>query len=353
MRYKENAGTEILATMGPSLGDETQIRHACSLGAENFRIHMGVRKNLCYQYFANVRAVEEKIHQHLSVLLDLPTAKPRIGKIRDFRPVTGERYVFSPASVTDDDKVLPLNALDKIYKALKPGHRINFSDGKVLFSIVSVNNMEVTAECTKSCTDLVSNISSCVFPDSDAVFDLFCDGDYDLFMRLRNSNLFPDWVAISFADDCSRINEVKNIVCDVWNSNVKIMAKIETVKGLQNFQKILDCVDGIMVARGDLLSFVEPYKLPHIQQTLVQMTRTATKTSVVATEMLEQFSEKGVVSRPELTDIATAVRQGASAVMLSKESANSIRAFDCISLMKQIINYEEAQKKNGSSKILA
>ena len=347
MYYSQIGTTEILATMGPSLCEEKHILQASSLGVTNFRVHMGVRKEHCFQYFQNVRTVESRINKHFDILLDLPTKKPRVGRMNNIKPIIDQEYIFSPQESSESDNIIPLKGLRELNGELAPGQRINFSDGKVIFCITEVLGNEIKAVCTKSASYIYSELSSCVFPDSDVFFDLFFDSDLELMKKLKQNNLCPDWVAISFADDCSRINQVKDVIRSLWTDKVRFMAKIETAKGWKEFHQILDCVDGTMVARGDLLSFIEPYMLPYIQKELVRLTRQAEKTTVVATEMLERFADTGVVSRPELTDIATAVRQGASAVMLSVESSNCSRAFECMELMGKIIEFEEKHNNGG------
>lgn len=348
MRYSEHNNVEILATMGPTLYKKTQIIQAVRLGAVNFRIHMGVRKQNCYQYFANVRMAETALSKHIEVLLDLPTAKPRVGKMNPIKPVPGMQYTIKMIEEADAENVIPVKALENLKSGLMPGQRIVFSDGKMVFQIMEISSDGVSAKCTFSSSTLIPGISSCVFPDSDVTFELFEQDDLSLLGNMSDGGLRPDWIAISFADDPERIGAVKEIVRSLWDPKVKIMAKIESKKGLKNFQSVLNCVDGVMVARGDLLAFVEPFKLPRIQQELIDKTRAAGKTSVVATELLEQFARTGMVTRPELTDIAVAVRQGASAVMLSVESSNCLRANECIALMNQIIRYEEERLKSGT-----
>lgn len=348
MQYSEHHSVEILATMGPTLYEKSQIIQAVRSGATNFRIHMGVRKKHCYQYFTNVRAAEASLKKHIEVLLDLPTAKPRVGKMIPMKPIPGKQYTIKMVEESDTERVIPLKALENLKSGLIPGQRIVFSDGKMVFIITEILPDGVSAKCTFSSSEFIPSISSCVFPDSDVTFDLFEKDDLSLLGSMRDGGLRPDWIAISFADDPERIGTIKEIVHSLWDPKVKIMAKIENKKGLRDFQNVLDCVDGVMVARGDLLACLEPFMLPRIQQELIQKTRAAGKISVVATELLEQFARTGMVIRPELTDIAVAVRQGASAVMLSVESSNCPRANDCITLMYQIIRYEEEGLNSGT-----
>lgn len=347
MKYSDEINTEILATMGPTLGEKKQILKAVELGVDNLRIHMGVRARDRFQYFVNAREVEKELCKHIDILIDLPTAKPRVGKMKNFKPSDGDIFKIIDAEIACQDFIIPLRGLSKLLCELKVGERIVFSDGKLVFKIVDLKDDELFVRCINANCELISEISSCVFPDSTIEFELFEWDDLELLQKMKNRSLCPDWIAISFASGIKQINRVKEVIRGLWDQDIKFMAKIESKIGLENFSEILDSVDGIMVARGDLLAFVEPYVLPSIQQKLVRETRKKGKTVVVATEMLEKFAESGIIYRPELSDIALAVRQGANAVMLSVESSNCIRSEECILLMNKIVSYERAQYKNG------
>lgn len=352
MNYEKHCNTEILATMGPTLGNKSQIIRAVETGVSNLRIHMGVRARDRVQYFKEARAAELILGTHIDVLVDLPTSKPRVGKMLSFAPAVGTQYKIKMIDETKEDNVIPLLGIHRIIRKLEIGQKIVFSDGKIVFTVIDISHDEILVECVFSCSKLYSQISSCVFPDCEVEFDLFDQDDIPVLHKMKDSMLRPDWVAVSFASGKKRIEEAKDVIYSIWDSKVKIMAKIESRKGLENYQEILTCVEGIMVARGDLLSFVQPYMLPNIQQVLMQEAVAASKTTVVATEMLEQYSQSGNISRPELSDIALAVRQRASAVMLSVESSNCERALECINLMKEIVFFEREQINNERKLII-
>lgn len=347
MIFSDEMNTEILATMGPTLGLKSQLITAMNLGVSNFRIHMGVRSRDRCQYFLNVREAEKVIGKHVEVLIDLPTAKPRVGIMKSVKPSVGDVYKVIESNCTDKELTIPLIGIKKLLGGLNKGDRVVFADKKIVFRIVKKNDREIFMKCVCANANLVSQISSCVFPDSEVEFDIFDQDDLVVLKRMKKHMLYPDWIAISFASGVQQINAIKEVVGGLWGERIRYMAKIESKKGLQNIDEIIKNVDGIMVARGDLLSFIEPYALPYIQQSLVNRARKYRKAVVVATEMLEHFSSTGIIHRPELSDIALAIRQGASAVMLSVESANSSRVEECITLVKNLIMYEKEQVKNG------
>ncbi len=235
---------------------------------------------------------------------------------------------------------IAVNGFESVINLLKENDRIFFRDGKIQLRVKDINLAErkVSALCYNSTTDLRTNCS-CVFPDTDIIYQPIVDLDIQALERLRKSGLSPDWFALSFASDKASVKMMRDLAEKFWLSKrIKVMAKIETKKGIDHIKEILQESDGIMVARGDLLLHIPPVKLPRVQEYLVEMAKKYRKVSVVATEFLEIFATTGIVNRAELSDIALGARQKATALMLSMESANSHYSKECLELMAGVID---------------
>lgn len=337
--------TKIMATAGPTMEEVEQIKKAIQAGAMNFRINMGLRSRELHKYFRNIRLASEQIGQKVKVLLDMPTSRPRIGKMEPMDLTAGESVTLvDRKEVLDSDTgIIPLDGLVDIIPFLEKGHRILFRDGKVVFLIREIVNSEaVSVECLKA-TTILRPLRSSTFPDSDVSFNPLLSEDLAFFEKFAVDSLVPDYVSLSFASDTKQIQTLQDVVHSYWkNDDVKIIAKIETKKGLKNFDEILQVSDGVMVARGDLVLNVPPYSLPKIQEVLVEKTNIANKISIVATEMFEQFAVNGIVNRAELSDVALAVRQQADIVMLSRETGNSNYPIETVELIHRLIEEESA-----------
>ena len=153
-------------------------------------------------------------------------------------------------------------------------------------------------------------------------------------------DLHPDWIALSLIASPDDVREARAEVRSCLGSNVKIMAKFETVAAVERADEIIDESDGIMVARGDLGLAVGYIRLPEVQERLVQLARRANKISVVATQVMEGFAETGLPQRAELSDLSLIARQRADVVMLGKETVFSPRPIDCIRLARELLTYE-------------
>lgn len=337
--------TKIMATAGPTMEEVEQIEKAIQAGATHFRINMGLRQRDLHKYFRNIRLAARRIGQEVRVLLDMPTSRPRIGKMQPMELSTGDSvFLVSKKEVSSSEThTIPLEGLSQIIPFLEVGHRILFRDGKVIFIVKEVlNSNTVLVECIKA-TTVLRQLGSSMFPDSNVTYQPLVSADLAFFEKFVADGLVPDLISLSFASEMKQVQELREVVNSYWkNCEVKIIAKIETKQGLNNFDDILHAADGVMVARGDLLLNVPAYKLPKIQEILVQKTNAAEKISIVATEMFEQFAVNGVVNRAELSDIALAVRQKADILMLSRETGNSNYPIETVDLIRKLIQEEQS-----------
>jgi pyruvate kinase len=340
-----NLNTKIMATAGPTMEEVEQIGKAIQAGATHFRINMGLRQRDLHKYFRNIRLAARRKGQEVKVMLDMPTSRPRIGKMQPMELSTGDSVflVSKKEASSYETRTIPLEGLSKIIPCLEVGHRILFRDGKVAFIVKKILNANsVLVECTKA-TTVLRSLGSSTFPDSNVTYQPIVSEDLVYFEKFAADDLVPDLISLSFASEMKQVQALREVVHSYWKKhNVNIIAKIETKQGLKNFDDILHAADGVMVARGDLLLNVPAYKLPKIQEIIVQKTNSAGKTSIVATEMFEQFAVNGVVNRAELSDIALAVRQKADIIMLPRETGNSNYPIETIDLICKLIQEEQS-----------
>jgi pyruvate kinase len=335
--------TQIMATAGPTMEETEQIKKAIQAGATHFRINMGLRARDLHKYFRNIRLASEQAGKKVNVLLDMPTSRPRIGKMKPMDLSAGElvTLVDKTEVASDEKNTIPLGGLSSIVPSLEVGQRVLFRDGRVVFEIQDIDESAITVKCLRATTVLMP-LGSSTFPDSDVSYRPLVPEDLSFFERFVESDLVPDFVSLSFASDKNQVQQLRSVVESYWPDNkINIIAKMETKNGLRNFDEILKEADGVMVARGDLLLHVPPYQLPKIQEHLVCRTNEEKKISIVATEMFEHFAVNGIVNRAELSDVALAVRQEANIVMLSRETGNSSYPLETIELIHQLVEEEK------------
>ena len=340
LNFNLNPKTEILATTGPTLHTIEQICKAFNKEVYNFRLALSFRDRDVVEYVYNIRSVEKDKKIKAEVLLDFPASRPRTCEMEPIYMNVGEKYTFE---CNDNSSLLnksyKISNFSDAVEVLQIGERMFFRDGKIQLKVIEIDkaSRRVIAVCILASADLRSNCS-CVFPDTNMLYEPIIDLDRVALKRLQENNLYPNWFAVSFASGKEQIDKMKQLATEYFpEKKIKIMAKIETEQGVRNIEEILDNVDGIMIGRGDLGLHISAVTLPKIQEYLVDFSRKKAKVCVIATEYLEIFATTGIINRAELSDIALGTRQKATALMLSMESANSKFPMESLELMRQVI----------------
>ena len=316
-----------------------EFESAIRLGCTNFRIHLGLRHRDQVGYLRNLRIAEKMTGIKCDAIIDFPTSRPRLdGFVEKF--VKKDENIHFAAEQNGVDEII-ITGLEKFIDSLQEHQHIYCRDGKVAFRIleVDVKNCKVLAVCVKSTIKLIRG-GSVVFPSADIEFIPIVKEDKIILETMKREELNPDWLCLSFASNKKQINELRSFSINLWGEDKKIISKIEHKKGILNADEIIEHSDSIMIGRGDLSLHVNPIQLPKIQAMLMKKVILKKKIAIIATEFLESFSSEAVIHRSEITDIATAVRQGANALLLARETSNSNRPLECIRLMKSIMREE-------------
>jgi len=306
---------KIVATLGPASSDYQTIRALFEAGADVFRLNMshgsyeeiGARHRI-------IREVERDLGRPIAILADLQGPKLRCGVFANGSEelVEGAEFRFDlDASAGDAARVqLPH---PEIFAALEPNAMLLVNDGKIR---LRVEDCGVDfAECTVVTGGVISAHKGVNVPD--VVLPLAALSQKDRSDLEFACELGVDWLALSFVQRVEDVTEARGLVA----GRAAIMAKIEKPAAVKDFAQIMAVCDGIMVARGDLGVELPVQNLPPIQKRLVRAARAAAKPVIVATQMLESMIEAPVPTRAEVSDVATAIYEGADAVMLSAESA--------------------------------
>jgi pyruvate kinase len=246
--------------------------------------------------------------------------------------------------------MIPLPGLAELCPKLKRNHRMWFCDGRLSFVVDELNGSWVVARLESGVIPLKSS-NSVFLPDSPSPFSTITSADRDLMVSLGAENLLPDWVALSLISSPEDVRSARSEIREVLGSEVKIMAKFETVLAVECGADIINDADGIMVARGDLGLAVGYTKLPEVQEELVAAARKAGKPVVVATQILEVFAETGLPQRAELSDLSLIARQRADVIMLGKETVFSPRPLECIRFAREILSYETSRFERAANRI--
>jgi pyruvate kinase len=321
---------KIIGTLGPASADRSVIAGLFRAGADVFRINMSHASHDDMRDRVRViRSLQAEFNRPIGILLDLQGPKLRIGTFAG-----GPVALSAGAKFVLDSDPTPGNA-DRVYlphpeilRALAPGHTILIDDGKVCLKVLEATPERSVASVIVA--GVVSNRKGVSLPDTELPFaSLTAKDRADLDAGLEEG---VDWIAVSFVQRPEDIAEVKKIA----RGRAFVMAKIEKPQAISRLDEIMEISDGLMVARGDLGVEMPLEQVPGLQKRITRMGRRLGKPVVVATQMLESMILSPVPTRAEVSDVATAVFEGADAVMLSAESAAGKYPIEAVAMMNKI-----------------
>ncbi|MGE5523182.1 MAG: pyruvate kinase [Rhodospirillaceae bacterium] len=328
--------TKIVATLGPASSDEATIRALFETGVDVFRLNFshGTQADQRAR-LDTVRRIEQAVNRPIGVLIDLQGPKLRIGTFEGGRVALqeGSDFRLQLGSMTGSSSGVQLPHRE-IFAALRPGDHVLIDDGKVRLRVVTVDHEH--AATVVEVGGVISDRKGVNVPNR--VLDIPALSEKDLSDLNYALDMEVDWVALSFVQTPDDVRKAKAII----NGRAAVMAKIERPMVLNSLEEIVDLCDGIMVARGDLGVELPPESLPAIQKRIVRLTREAGKPVIVATQMLESMIAAPIPTRAEVSDVATAVYEGADAVMLSAESASGKYPREAVGMMDRIIRAAES-----------
>lgn len=327
---------KVLATLGPASNTETMIAALLAAGADAFRVNMshGTLPEKA-ALIAAIRAVEKSHGRPLTILADLQGPKLRVGRFAGGSTVlkngAGFRLDINTAPGDSARVCLPHKEL---FAALTPGARLLVDDGKLVLRVTAVD--ATTIDCKVEVGGKISDNKGVNVPDVVVPLPALTPKDRaDLTFALEQN---VDWIALSFVQRPEDVAEARALI----GGKAALLAKIEKPAALERLAEILELADAVMVARGDLGVELPPQQVPPAQKRIVAMARALGKPVVVATQMLESMIVSPSPTRAEVSDVATAIYDGADAVMLSAESAAGQFPVEAVAMMDAIAREVEA-----------
>jgi len=321
---------KILATLGPASSDPAMIARLHAAGANAFRINMShTSKDDLAERVAAIREVESRSGCPISILVDLQGPKLRIGTFAKDAEMLhpGDQFALDADPTPGTPKRVHLPH-PEILAALGPGHSILIDDGKVRLEVESVGEGKATTRVVIG--GKISNRKGVSLPDTAIRISAMTEKDRcDLEAAVDTG---VDWIALSFVQRPDDIAEVR----EAMQGRALVMAKIEKPQAVARLEEIIHASDALMVARGDLGVEMPLEKVPSIQKLIIRSARRWGKPVVVATQMLESMIASPVPTRAEVSDVATAVFEGADAIMLSAESATGQYPAEAVATMSRV-----------------
>ena len=329
---------KIVATVGPASASPEMLKRLFLAGVDTFRLNFshGTHDDHAKVHRA-IRALEVELGRPIGILQDLQGPKIRVGKIRDGKIIVaaGETVRFVPSDAEGDRDAIPLPH-PEIFAAIMPGDHLLIDDGRVRVAVTRLGDDFIESKVVFG--GAISNRKGINLPGT--VLDLSPLTAKDRADLAFGLDLGVDWVALSFVQKPADLLEARGLI----GERAGLMAKIEKPAALERIDDIIRLSDAVMVARGDLGVEIPHEEVPGRQKELVRACRLAVKPVIVATQMLDSMVGAPTPTRAEASDVATAIYDGADAVMLSAESASGAYPVEAVEMMDRIIRSTEHHK---------
>ena len=321
---------KIVATLGPASSDAGMIARLFAAGADVFRINMShTSQDRMRALVAMIRGIEKDTDRPIGILVDLQGPKLRLGTFTggSVTVKNGDAFVLDSDQAAGDATRAFLPH-PEIFAGVEKGHTLLIDDGKVRLTVTQAEPKRMTTRVEVG--GKLSDRKGVSLPDSTIPFSALAEKDRSDLEAALNAGI--DWVALSFIQRPEDIAEAKKIT----RGRAAVMAKIEKPQAVHRLAEIMDLADALMVARGDLGVEMPLEKVPGVQKQMTRAGRNTGKPVVVATQMLESMINSPVPTRAEVSDVATAIFEGADAVMLSAESAAGKYPVEAVATMNRI-----------------
>ena len=331
--------TKIVCTLGPASKEaavmEEMLRAGMNVARLNFShgTHEEHRKTI-----ETFRMVRDRLEIPAAVLLD--TKGPEI-RLKDFKQKkevleTGDTFILTTQDCEGTKERAGIS-YQELPAQVKPGTSILIDDGRIRLNVKQVQKEDII--CTVTAGGTVSNRKGVNIPNQSLDLEYISEADYkDILFGIE---MDVDYIAASFVRNGNDVRALRRLLDENGGEQIKIISKIENMEGILNFDEILELSDGIMVARGDMGVEVDFEKLPGIQKKFIKGCCKAGKPVITATQMLESMTGNSTPTRAEITDVANAVFDGTSAVMLSGESAAGAYPVETVRTMAKIVRQAE------------
>jgi pyruvate kinase len=322
--------TKVVATLGPASGTRNMITRLFEAGADVFRINMShTNHERMREFVTTIRAIEADHGRPIGILVDLQGPKLRLGSFAEGAAMIdkGQRFTLDSDPAPGDATRVQLPH-PEIFAALKPGDALIIDDGKLRLVAAEVSPQRIVA--TVEVGGKISNRKGVSLPDT--VIPLAALAPKDIADLEAALDAGVDWIALSFIQRPEDVAEAKKLT----RGRAAVMAKIEKPQAVARLGDILELADALMVARGDLGVEMPLERVPGVQKEMTRACRRAGKPVIVATQMLESMIASPVPTRAEVSDVATAIFDGADAIMLSAESASGQYPVEAVTTMNRI-----------------
>ena len=331
--------TKIICTIGPSSENEETLTQMCLAGMNVARLNFshGTHEEHAKK-IELIKQVRQKLGLPIAIMLDTKGPEYRIRTFAGGKATItdGSTFTFTTDEVEGDETRVSVN-YKALHKDLKPGDVVTVNNGMVQFEVEEISGHDIHCKCLVG--GVLSNRKSMSFPNKVMSGPYLSEQDKsDILFGIEHG---VDFIAASFVSTKQDVLDIQKLLDENGGSDIEIIAKIENRSGVDNVTEICSACGGIMIARGDLGVEIPYVEVPAVQKKLTRKCRLLGKRVITATEMLESMIQNPRPTRAEISDVANAVYDGTSCVMLSGESAAGKYPVEAVKAMASIAEYTE------------
>ena len=331
--------TKVICTIGPASENEEILTQMFEAGMNVARLNFSHGSHEEHQQKVDlIKRVREKMNLPIAIMLDTKGPEYRIRTFKDGKVTIheGDTFTFTTEEIEGDETKVAVN-YKGLAQDLNVGDRVTVNNGMVVFEVRELTKTEVICQCITG--GVLSNKKSMSFPNKVMSGPYLSEQDKaDLLFGIKNG---VDYVAASFVSCKQDVLDIRSLLDANGGEDIEIIAKIENQAGVDNVEEICEVCGGIMIARGDLGVEIPFVEVPAVQKKLTRKCRMLGKRVITATEMLESMINNPRPTRAEISDVANAVYDGTSCVMLSGESAAGKYPVEAVRTMASIAEYTE------------
>ena len=339
--------TKIVCTIGPASDSEEVLRELFKEGLNVCRLNFSHGTHEEHQIrIDRIKKIRQELNLPIAIMLDTKGPEIRLKNfgVNSVMLSKGQQFTLTTRDILGDEKICSVTYTN-LAKEVKPNDRILIDDGLIELRVEKVTD-GTDIVCTVMSDGPVSNHKGINIPGVKIKLPFLSEQDIsDLKFGVKNE---VDFVAASFTRGPADILSIRKVLEEENGNNIHIIAKIENQEGVDSIDKILEVTDGIMVARGDLGIEIPPDQIPMVQKMIIRKTLRASKPVITATQMLDSMTHNPRPTRAEVTDVANAIFDGTSAIMLSGETAAGRYPVETVKMMNRIavtaessLNYEK------------
>lgn len=331
--------TKIVATIGPASRDKEVIKGLIEAGMDVARINLNYSNyDFCTEVVETINEINEELDTNVAIMFDIKGPTLKVGKFINGEATFTEGTkirVYNDDTVGDETKFAI--KYEELIDEINYDSMIKIDDGHISFKVLDKGKDYLLCEVIDGGT--VKDEMPLIIPGLNLNAPFLTDKDRDDILLANTLNV--DFLAISFVNNHEDILDVNDILINMGNDHMGIIAKIENENALDDIDEIIRVADGILIARGDLGVEVEIERVPGIQKNLLNKCHVAGKVSIVATEMLSSMEEHSTPTRAEVSDVANAVLDGADAVMLTGETTIGSYPVETLTVLSKILTTAE------------